>query len=414
MPRFLSALLIISGLALVGLAGPSSASAQVTDTQLREDLATWQTWLGDTHPDLAHSTDMDALATAIANIGNTNVGDLTRREAWLALSALNPLYQDAHTGLVVPRDDTARPFPPLTVNGETIRIANTISGDSIFSAGQVITAINDEPVSDIINGLLPHIRGESPRLRAYILQLKFADYLQLWQGPRDIDYLQVETDGRRRHTIEVDTARDIADSSAQRPFNLHIEGDAATLILNSFDRALEEDFNTFLPDAFAQIANSGATNLNIDIRHNGGGARQLSDALLGYLTDQRYTPISAVKARIVSANQAMVPGSQLGQVMDLPFAQWVEPPANMENRFAGEVSVEIGPATYSQAIVFATIVQDFAIGTITGTPTEGPANQTGQTQSLTLPHTGFEVRAPIYIFTRASGDAGRAGVMPDE
>jgi hypothetical protein len=414
MPRFLPALIIFLALALVGTSHTASARAQISEAQLRDDLTAWQSWLGDTHPELAHSTDLDALAAAMADLETAQTAPFTSREAWLALSRLNPLYQDAHTGLVVPTDPAARTLPPITIDGETLRIADTIAPDSVLTSGQRILAINDEPVEDMIAGLLPHIRGETPRLRAYILSLKFADFLHVWQGPRSADRLLVQTLSGNLQTVTIDPARDRADTEASQPFQLAITGTTATLTLNSFDRALEDAFNAFLPGAFAEIAAAGVDHLHIDIRQNGGGARQLSDALLAYLTDQRYTPISAVKARIVPANQALVPGSELGQVLALPFAQWVEPPAELANRFSGEISVEIGPGTYSQAIVFATIVQDFQIGTITGSATEGPANQTGQVQTFTLPNTGFEVRAPIYIFTRASGDAGRVGVMPDE
>ena len=151
----------------------------------------------------------------------------------------------------------------------------------------------------------------------------------------------------------------------------------------------------------------------IDVRKNGGGARQLSDRLMAYLTTARYTPISAVKARIVAENHALIPGSQIGQVIEMPFAQWVEPTDELAHRFLGKSVILIGPASYSQTIAFAVTVQDFKIAQIAGTPTEGPANQTGQVQRFTLPESGLVVQAPLYIFTRPSGEIGRARLIPD-
>ena len=97
----------------------------------------------------------------------------------------------------------------------------------------------------------------------------------------------------------------------------------------------------------------------------------------------------------------------------MPFAQWVEPESSLEHRFDGDVVVLIGPATYSQAIVFSTTVQDYQIGLIAGEETAGKANQTAQVQHFELPNTGFRVRAPLYVLTRSSGQETGGGVMPE-
>jgi C-terminal processing protease CtpA/Prc len=97
----------------------------------------------------------------------------------------------------------------------------------------------------------------------------------------------------------------------------------------------------------------------------------------------------------------------------MPFAQWAEPDSSLEHRFGGEVIVLIGPATYSQGIVFSTTVQDYQIGLVAGEETAGKANQTAQVQHFQLPNTGFRVRAPLYVLTRSSGEETGAGVVPD-
>jgi C-terminal processing protease CtpA/Prc len=407
--------LLLSLLLSLGLGAAVQArsddGATYSAEALRADLETWQTWLMSTHPDLAHSTDLEALAVATAELNATLNDTYSTRDAWMALSTLNPIFRDAHTGMPVPSTDAARTFIPVVIDDGIMRVANNIATGSAFQPGEEILAINGEDAREMIAGLMPHMRGETELLQAYILQLKFDQFLHFIQGERAHDCVTVLRDGAMV-TLEIMPGRDLAETAAE-PFNLTFDGDRAILKVDTFDRELEAEFLEFLPTAFQDIADHGSTRLTIDISVNGGGARQLSDPLLAYITDQRYTPISAVQARITPENQALIPGSQIGQVIATPYAQWVEPAADLANRFTGEVDVVIGRGTYSQAIMFATIVQDFGLGRIVGTETEGPANQTGQVQTLILPNTGLEVRAPIYIFTRASGTTGTGGVMPD-
>jgi C-terminal processing protease CtpA/Prc len=405
------ALILLLPLCLLATAQAQTNSAPTYPAEsLQADLETWQTWLMSTHPDLAHSTDLDALATATAELGASFDGTYSTRDAWLALSTLNPLFRDAHTGMPVPSADDARAFIPVTIEDGIMRVAASIAPGSAFEAGEEIHAINGEDTREMIAALMPHMRGETEHLQAYILQLKFDQFLQFMQGERDRDCVTVMRDGDRI-TLDILPSRDL-DETETALFHLSFDGDDAVLKIDTFDRALEAEFLEFLPEAFQDIADHGSTRLTIDISTNGGGARQLSDPLLAYITDERYTAISAVQARIIPENQALIPGSQVGQVIATPYAQWVQPPAELANRFNGDVEVTIGRGTYSQAIVFATIIQDFGLGRVVGTETEGPANQTGQVQTMVLPNTGFEVRAPIYIFTRASGDTGTRGVVP--
>ena len=176
---------------------------------------------------------------------------------------------------------------------------------------------------------------------------------------------------------------------------------------------METEFRAFIDQAFADIAARGSEILIVDISANGGGAHMLSDHLLAYLTTQRHTPLSAVTARITEQNQALIPGSQIGDVMSMPFARWVEPPAELANRFTGRTAFLVGAGTYSQAIVLAATVQDFGIAPVAGPGTQGRANSTGQVQLHRLTHTGLEVAAPIYVFIRPSGDTSSAPVIPD-
>jgi C-terminal processing protease CtpA/Prc len=259
------------------------------------------------------------------------------------------------------------------------------------------------------------VRGESDSLREFLIGHKFALlYWAIYGGFDEYRVVLRNPDGTVSSQVLPAAADDgIAQDPPPDPFQFQrLDQNTALLRIPSFDIALRDRFLAFLEQSFAQVAADKVTRLLIDIRENGGGARDLSDPLLSYLTDARYTPTSKVKARITAENAARVPGSQPGQVIDLPFPQWVEPTARPW-RFAGELYVLFGARTYSQAIVFATIVQDFGIGKLVGEETAGLANQTGQVTKTTLPNTGLSVQAPIYIFYRAKPRIGESGVAPD-
>lgn len=404
LPQLLLAILVLS------FAGMTSARADdvIAAQTIRNDLEIWLDWLENTHPDPGYTLDRPAFEHTVAGL-RVLEGELTAQQAWLRLAALNPTFRDAHVGLALPSSGAQFPVPVRLRDG-VLSIDETINSASTLQAGDRILAVNDRDVAPLIETVLPVLRGDTVQIRQRVFELKLADILAFWHGPAEAYVLTIQR-GEAQLTIEAG-----ANAGAATPadmFELAVSGNTAVLTIRSFQRSMEADFLDFLPRAFAEIAASDAQQLIIDLRENGGGARELSDPLLAYLTDQRHTSISAVTARITADNQARIPGSTIGEVVSLPFALWVEPPAGLDNRFDGEIAVLVGPATYSQAIAFASVVQDFSIGQIAGATTAGRVNQTGQVQAFTLPETGFEVRAPLYIFTRASGVAGDGGLVPD-
>ncbi len=402
----------IFAMLLLGLCTPALATAQtISGADLGKDLRDWRRWLLETHPDPSHTMDLgavDAAFEATATLEKT----FTPRSAWLAMASLNPVFSDAHVGLRLPDKAYAA---ALEQGAAPFDVAVTVSGGKIFLADETaseILSINGVAAAEITGTMLPRMRGESPRLRERVLSLRFP--VALWTLLGDQPSYTIElraADGSVHHhplPLTSPTA-----SAAHGIFDLAFVGGTAVLTVESFAHTLEAEFETFLEGAFKEIANADVGRLLIDLRSNGGGARDLSDRLMSYLTTDRYTPISAVSARITPDNQALIPDSRIGQVIHTPFAQWVHPPPELENRFTGEIAILIGPATYSQAIAFSVTAQDFRIATLIGSQTEGRANQTGQVQRHTLPVTGFEVQAPLYVFTRPSGNTDDGPLTPD-
>lgn len=396
-----------------------AALAQIDAHRLHTDVEAWRHWTNSIHPDRSYSADVEVVDAAFEALTGRFQGEYDILTAWRELSTINPLLNDAHTGIRLPDSafdaaiaDGAVAFPvPVHVAGDQLFVASSIRASSPLSPGDEILAVNGQAAAALIAELVPRMRGESRRLRERVLSLRFPVALWTVQGNPESHTMTLAGDGCPR-IIALDPDRDTAASDGSA-YELDIRGNVAVMRVDSFVASREEEFVDFLPAAFARIASANADTLIVDVRENGGGARQLSDRLMAYLTTERYTPISAVKARIVAENQALVPGSQIGQVIDTPFAQWVEPPAELTHRFPGTSIILVGPSSYSQAIAFAVTAQDFGIAEIAGSPTEGAANQTGQVQRFTLPETGLVVQAPLYIFTRPSGEGGRTPLIPN-
>ena len=384
------------------------------------DLSAWIAWSEQTHPKLSHSADAQALKRAVEAMRARLDGTYDARQAWHALSVLNPLLNDAHLGLRAPEAAFERHLAeggaafsaPVRIEAGRLFVADSIAPGSRLDPDDEILSINGRDAGAILADMIARMRGETETLRARVAELRFAIALWAVQGDADAHVVELRAPDGARRRVRLVPERDGAGPSPA-PFALDIKRGVAVLTVDTFDRAREQAFADFLADAFAEIDISEVEHLVIDLRRNGGGAQELSNRLMAYLTDQRHTPISAVVARITPENQALVPGSRIGEVIDTPFAQWVEPPQALPGRFEGETVILIGPHTYSQAIAFAATAQDFGVASLAGAPTDGAANQTGQVQRFTLPNTGLEAIAPIYIFTRASGETGRAALQPD-
>ena len=385
---------------------------ELTRQQVAEDLVAWLTWTDATHPDLAYSADRETLETRAAAIAAELPDTMDRLDAWKRLAALNPVLNDAHLGLVIPEPVVqAADLPTIEVAREADGLRVT-SQDGPLPQGALITHIGSDSIPETLAEFGELARGESGALRERIVSLRLGRILALVLEDQGAPQLQYRLTDGSTHSFAQPISL-VPAAVENRAYVLRWAGDTAILDVPSFVREREEEFAGFLETSFAAIAERGAAALVIDLRGNGGGARQLSDRLMAYLTDQPYSPIAGVSARITPQNQAMIPGSSPGDVVTVPFAQTVNPPAELDNRFAGPVTLAIGPNTYSQAIVFAATALDHQVATLCGQPTEAPANQTGQVQHFTLPHSGFAVRAPLYVLYRASGDRSRAPLVPE-
>ena len=203
------------------------------------------------------------------------------------------------------------------------------------------------------------------------------------------------------------------EESFERQFRFELRpNDSALLTVSSFAWGDKAQFLAFTHDAFAKLRAAAARNLIIDVRANGGGDDVMwIEGILPYFATKPYRWASRYRKRVVVADAAK--HEAVGDIVDGEVETWI--PAQPDNplRFTGKVYVLVGSATYSSAVVFSNVVQDFGFGTIAGMGGSVRAAQTGGTRRTTLPNSGLIVVAPRFVLTRPSGATAPALLTPD-
>ena len=100
-------------------------------------------------------------------------------------------------------------------------------------------------------------------------------------------------------------------------------------------------------------------------------------------------------------------------MVDGTIEKWLPPQADEPLRFGGATYVLVGRNTYSLAILFSNVVQDFGFAKVAGAPGSARTRQSGGTQNFALPASGLGFSVPRLIFQRPSGAAEPALVRPD-
>ena len=171
-------------------------------------------------------------------------------------------------------------------------------------------------------------------------------------------------------------------------------------------------FLAFTRDAFERIKGSGARTLIIDVRANTGGDDDFwMEGILPHIADKPYRHGSGYRKRVLEKYRDE--GETAGAVVTGEIDGWVQPEPGNSLRFDGKVYVLIGRSTYSSAILFANVMQDFGFGTLAGAAPTARAEQSGSVQQSVLPNTGLVLVWPRFVLERPSGAADPVLLTPD-
>ena len=419
-------LALIAATALLAAHCAQAQTAPVfTPEQLRADLRFVQDTIASTHPDPGFSADAEQLRQTYRRIDAQLDQPMTRDQAWRLMATLNPVFADAH--MVVTQPDAGGQseafiaggggFFPYEVVVDTqggLTIRAELGGGASPLAGVRIEQIDGVPARRLVAELLERCHGDTPAFRADLLSTRWPFlYWKMYGDAAGFDLLTA--DGRQVRAQAGNRLPAYLDGRSQfdRQFRFELlPGGAALMTINTYYWPDKKQFTDFTGRAFSQLRDAKVKTLLIDVRANGGGNDDMwMDGILRYIADKPYRWASTYKKKVIKGRESAT--EKLGDVIDGTIEKWLPPQADDPLRFGGATYVLVGRNTYSSAILFSNVVQDFGFARVAGAAGSARTRQSGGTQNFVLPASGLGFSVPRLIFQRPSGADTPALVRPD-
>lgn len=426
--RSLGALVLVPLLWLsVCRSGVSAAEpALLSPEQLREDLRAMQGAILSTHPQPEHSVDTVAMARAFADVRTALDHPMDRDEAWRVFATLNPTLADGHLFVGYPdwRGDTRAhlagggvlfPYEVQVDGAGQPYVRAVLGGAPTRRAGARIKTINGMDGRAVATELLSRVHGDSPAFRASLLSRRWWFYYWKVFGAPDVFELRLDRD-METETVPASRAMPqiLADETLfERTYGFELRpGKIAVLRLGAFSWEDEAAFFDFTANAFRRIREAGAETLVIDLRDNGGGDDAYwKKGVMPYIANTPYLWGSTFRKRVLEKYRDA--GETTGDVVSGRLDAPVEPAADRRDVFRGRIYVLIGPATYSSAVLFANVVQDYGFARLVGSGGAVRSRQSGGVERFRLAHTGLAVWVPRFVLERPRPIVGDEWVRPD-
>lgn len=418
---------VLSALLLGLLAGAAHAAEPVlTAEQLRQDVQFIRQTIAEIHPDPAITIAPATLDAALSTAQEGLAAPMDRDAAWRVLAKLNPVFADAHLALVQPeRDQQARahlaagggffPYEARVTPEGDLFIRAELGGKASALARSRIEAVNGVPASQVVQELLQRVHGDTAAFRAEVLSRRFWFYYwKMYGAPSRFTLTQ---DGKQ-HGVPASTAlpellggADAADFDKLFRFEL-VGKRSALLTIAQFGWQDKEKFYAFTRDAFTRMQAAGVTNLLIDVRENGGGDDDMwKQGVLPYIASRPYRHTSTYVKKVIPGRGSAT--EKVGEVIHGTQENWEQPQPGNPLLFKGRVYVLVGGMTYSSAVLFSNVMQDFGFGQLVGARGYARARQSGGIQIRRLPNTKLELIVPRFVLDRPSGARTPELVTPD-
>lgn len=402
----------------------------ISAKDLKNDLNDWYDWIHKTHPDLSHRIkDIDAFYKTFDSIKENINEPMTKLEFWRKISILNNTLSDCHMGVgrgssivklseFLANDGLLFPFE-VVFNENNLLIRSDLGTYSHNTyTSYRITKINKVPIEIILRDLLLRVNGDSETIRKEILARSFSrSFLLLYGEKKEFD-IEYEYNGNK-FTIHANGSNEMPkyvkiDEFFNDNYKFEvIDKKNALLTVGSFYWKNREQYLDFMDTAFKTLKEKNIKHLIIDVRENGGGNDEnWMEGILKYIADKPYRWGSNFKVKILAHSRDK--GEVVGSVETGDLDKFIPVNETTPYKYNGQVSVIIGPYTYSSAILFANTVQDYNFATLVGEPTGGRSTQTGGVENMIFKNSKLKTRTPRFILERPNGGLPLESVVPDK
>ena len=407
---------LVAGPGLGGSVMASTPDPLVSAEQFRADIRFVRQVVGHHHPNLRFSASPEALEQAYQTRAEGGEAAITRDEAWRRLATLNPLFADAHlfvgyadwrasTRTYLSEGGTLFPYE-VEFRNDQLFIRELLGGAETPLRGARIVAINGVPADKLGSTLLERMHGDTPLFRSTVLAQRWWFYYWKMFGAAASYRLTVLRDGDTR-SIEVPGSRAMpwllkSEEDFDQQFRLDFQADgSAVLRIGSFAPVDRARFFAFTREAFTRLHQAATSSLFIDISANGGGDDSIwIDGLMPYLATRAYRTGSKYK---------VADGDSAGAGT---ISTWHLSHRNNPLLFKGRTQVVIGPATYSSAVLFANVMQDFGFATLVGSGGAARRTQSGGVRQFILPWSGLALWVPRFVLEPPAGAVAGALLVP--
>ncbi len=474
----------LSTLTLVLILSQTVAWAQTTTTpsevrsrkipaaDLLSDFRLMKRAYTELHPGMIRYQTTDELAENFSTLESFLSADRTIAAAFLAYSRFLAAIKCGHTytnfynqpeAIKAGLFDNANklPFTFDWIEGRMIATM-TVDEDPRIRPGTEILSLNGTPVAAIRDSLMTvvHADGGNDAKRLKDLELTpqtayayFDIYYPLFflgavsSDAVSSDRISIEAqtaDGDRfSSSVSLGTADDRRaawetefgplPASVDELWKLEwLNDDTAHLYLGTFTTwHFEMNWRSFLIEAFDEIR-ARASHLIIDIRGNGGGLTEVSEALTWYIARQAVVvphvrqfvayesvpddlrPFVRTWDSIVYSFEGKVVPTEDGRYADANPATEPRRVAANPDAFAGDVYLIVDATNSSATHGLAQVIQDNGLATLVGQETGGNLRglNGGQMFFLDLPNTLIEMDIPIFAVYPLTEQPDR-GVVPD-
>jgi len=403
----------------------SYARENFTPEEIREDIAYFRFLLEHVHPREISSFSLGHAQPALTALAETLDQPLTSLAFYQQLAPIGNLLNDEHTMVFPAEPDLLGIYEPgvrlfpfdVEFIDHKLYVARNLSGESSIQPGMEIISINELSAQELRTTMMTYYSGAGDAQKEFYAKENFREALTLIFGFGDSFDLVIDDRALDEINSYVVSGRKVSRPAPEAFRYDVISPDTILLTYNAFEDE-NDDFTNFLQEMFAMSQRQKIQHLIIDIRGNQGGASAYGDDILVYLIADPFIQMSHVEVTISEQVKrdfiAYVPAfirwfpvqyfhpmlkplwmGESRETATITFDPVV--PGDNSLRFAGDVTLLIGPGTMSSASLFAATMRKYEIATLIGEQAGGSATPYGNIIDAYLPNTGLKVWMPTSV-----------------